>query len=303
MSKVESRTFSGEFRAESDFVITGYAALFNSPSKDLGGFVETIDPTAFARSLAENAPVQFTFNHSQDFILARNSNATLTLSTDSRGLKFRAQLNSKIQSHCDIWEACRSGLYTECSFAFIVAENGQSWSPDGRQRTLLDVDLMDCAIVGTPAYNGTSATARNNNSDAAFVEATRARLATMQADWKRSDRAHDIRMGLIAEGRRADNADDDDPDDPDIPFEKACREHNPPLDFCDADEHFIYGSDPDDISDEQNCLRFEYQIDDEGNVVLDESTRTKTKHELSHSERGRRIMWLKSIARRARGSR
>src|SRR5579863_8217754 len=146
-TRVEKRfvTRATELRAESqgeEFVITGYAALFNSPSKNLGGFVETIAPQAFERTLAEKPVVRFTFNHSLDDVLARTDNGTLALNTDSKGLKFRAQLNPKITRHSDLWEACRSGLYNECSFAFTVHEpGGQSWSPDGTQRTLLDVDL------------------------------------------------------------------------------------------------------------------------------------------------------------------
>ena len=290
MQKIEQRTLSVELRAEPDFVIAGYGALFNSPSKNLGGFVETIAPTAFTRSLAEKAPVQFTFNHSQDFILARNnSNGTLQLTTDAKGLRFRAQLNSKIQSHCDIWEACRSGLYTECSFAFIVAENGQSWSPDGTQRTLLDVDLIDVSLVGTPAYEGTSATARN--ADGAYVEAMRARLGTMNADFERSERAHALRMQLLSEGR----SDDSDLDEED-PFEAACREMD--LDFCDHDDDFIFASDPNDL-DEQNCLRFEYTVNADGTLKIDEDSRTEVKHSLIHSERGRKILFFKRMKRTA----
>jgi hypothetical protein len=103
-------------------------------------------------------------------------------------------------------------------------------------------------------------------------------------------------MRILSEGRADDNADDSDEDDV---FEKACRELDPPLDFCDSDETYVYGSDPDDL-DAQNCLRFEYQIDDEGIVILDESTRTKVRHELLHSERGRKILFFKRIARSAR---
>lgn len=294
MQKIEQRTLSSvELRAEPDFVIAGYGALFNSPSKNLGGFVETIAPTAFTRSLAEKAPVQFTFNHSQDFILARNnSNGTLALSTDAKGLKFRAQLNSKIQSHCDIWEACRSGLYTECSFAFTVAENGQSWSPDGTQRTLLDVDLIDVSLVGSPAYEGTTASARS--ADGGYVETMRARLATMNADFERSERAHALRMQLLSEGR---SDSDSDLDEEDL-FESACRELDPPLDFCDSDDDFVFASDPNDLN-EENCLRFEYTVNADGTLEVDTASRTEVKHSLIHSERGRKILFFKRMKRTA----
>jgi hypothetical protein len=287
--KLEKRTLNVELRTEPDFVITGYAALFDSPSKNLGGFTEVIASTAFTRSLAEKAVVRFTFNHSLDDVLARTDTGQLELSTDSKGLKFRAQLNKKIQRHADIWEACRSKLYDECSFAFTVPDGGDAWSPDGRRRTLLDVDLMDCAIVGVPAYEGTSATARDANGG--YVDAMRARLATMNADFERSEQAHALRMQLLSEGREDSDGDLDDPDDP---FEAACRALG--LDYCDHDDDFIYGSDPDDL-DEQNCLRFSYQVDGEGNLILDDDSRTKVRHELLHTERGRKILFFKRIKR------
>jgi len=290
-SNVEKRTLSVELRAEPDFVIAGYAALFDSPSKNLGGFTEVIAPTAFTRSLAEKAVVRFTFNHSLDDVLARTDSGSLELSTDSKGLKFRAQLNKKIQRHADIWEACRSKLYDECSFAFTVPEGGDAWSPDGRRRTLLDVDLMDCAIVGVPAYEGTTATARNNNSDAAFVEAARARLAAMNADFERSERAHALRMQLLSEGR----SDDSDLDDPDDPFEAACRELN--LDFCDHDDDFIYASDPNDL--DEHCLRFEYTVNADGTLKIDTASRTEVKHSLIHTARGLKILFFKRMKRTA----
>jgi HK97 family phage prohead protease len=293
-ANVEKRNCT-ELRAEPDFVIAGYAALFNSPSKNLGGFIETISSTAFDRALREKQVVRFTFQHSMDDVLARTDNGTLQISTDSKGLKFRAQLNPKIQRHTDIWQACSSQLYNECSFAFLVPEGGDVWSPDGRQRTLLDVDLCDCALVAIPAYEGTTATARNNNSDAAFVEAARARLAAMNTDFERSERAHEIKMRILSEGRADDNIDDSDEDDV---FEKACRTLG--LDFCDSDDDFVFASDPNDLN-EENCLRFSYEIDGEGNVILDESTRTKVRHELLHSERGRKILFFKRIKRSAGG--
>jgi uncharacterized protein len=212
----KSNIFRGELRAESQgdqFQISGYAALFDSPSKNLGDFVETIAPGAFDRALQEKQVVRFTFNHSLDAVLARSDNGTLALTTDSKGLKFKAQLNKNIQQHRDLFEACKSGLYNECSFAFTVPPDGQKWSPDGTQRTLLDVDLLDCSLVATPAYAGTSAAAR---SATAIVgpSALLARLLAMPGDWQRQERAQALGLEIAASERAAraaaaDEAEDD----------------------------------------------------------------------------------------------
>lgn len=214
----KSIVFRGELRAEAQgdkFQIAGYAALFNSPSKNLGGFVETVAPGAFDRALREKQVVRFTFNHSMDAVLARSDNGSLALSTDNKGLRFVAQLNQNIQQHRDIFEACKSGLYNECSFAFTVAPNGQTWSTDGTQRTLTDVDLMDVSLVGVPAYAGTSAAAR---SASASTSDLLARALAMPGDWARQEKAHEITLQLLDEQQRdasaaADVSDVDDEDD------------------------------------------------------------------------------------------
>ncbi len=199
----KSAIVAAELRAESQgdkFQIAGYAALFNSPSKNLGGFVETIAPGAFDRALRENQLVRFTFNHSMDAVLARTDNGSLVLSKDAKGLRFVAQLNPNIQQHRDLFEACRSGLYNECSFAFTAKPTGQTWSADGTQRTLTDVDLADVSLVGVAAYEGTSASAR---SATASTNDLLERVLAMPGDWARQDKvralAAEIQADKIAE--------------------------------------------------------------------------------------------------------
>jgi len=201
-NKIERRSFA-EVRASQgdEFAIVGYAALYNSESKNLGGFREKIAPGAFDRSLASGRDVQFTFNHSQDCVLARVANGTLQLSSDDRGLKFKAKLNRAIQQHRDLYEACRSGLYNECSFAFKVADGGEKW--DGSVRTLTNVELVDCSLVGQPAYNGTSASARSGAiPTTAELKARAARLgvqAFASEDEQRRQKAEQLGKQIAAE--------------------------------------------------------------------------------------------------------
>ena len=206
MSKLEKRFLAtAELRAESEgdeCSIVGYAALFNSPSKNLGGFIEQIAPSAFDRALREKQVVRFTFNHSLDHVLARTDNGSLQLSTDKKGLRFTAQLQPQITAHKDLWEACKAGLYTECSFAFTVPNGGETWSPDGTTRTLLDVDLHDCALVGVPAYSGTSANARA--AETAEVEARKKRLADCLADSERRSKAMAILTQIMSDDSHKD---------------------------------------------------------------------------------------------------
>lgn len=161
--------FVTELRAEGqgdEMAVAGYAALFNHKSQDLGGFKESIAPGAFTRSLKENADVKALFNHDPSMILGRTKNGTLSLAQDERGLKWRAVLDPANSQHKNIYSSIKRGDIDECSFAFTVPTDGDTWAdaPDGSDyfadRTLKDVDLLDVSAVTYPAYLGTNVAAR-----------------------------------------------------------------------------------------------------------------------------------------------
>ena len=59
--------------------------MFNTRSRDLGGFVEVVKPEAVADQWRPD--VVALFNHDSDAVLGRTPK-TLTLTTDTRGLAF-----------------------------------------------------------------------------------------------------------------------------------------------------------------------------------------------------------------------
>jgi len=67
-------------------VIRGYAAVYDSDSQDLGGFVERIAPGAFKEVLETNPDVFGRYNH--DRLLGRTSSGTVRLFHDERGLRY-----------------------------------------------------------------------------------------------------------------------------------------------------------------------------------------------------------------------
>jgi len=139
--------------------IEGYACTWDTTT-DIGSFFERIAPKPF-RSLDTNS-VTFNFNHSDDLLLGR-SGVNLELEQDEVGLRFSCTLNDSSVAQ-DVYKNLKSGILSECSFAFTVNDGGESWStlPDGRMlRVLKDLRLWDCAIVTSAAYPGTSAVARN----------------------------------------------------------------------------------------------------------------------------------------------
>jgi HK97 family phage prohead protease len=155
-----------ELRTEQDAdgkrYFTGYAAVFNSLSQDLGGFKERIKPGAFARAIAEQQEVHHLINHDENFLLGNTAAGTTVLTEDSKGLRFKTLAGSRSYEK-DLLESIDRGDIRTCSFAFSASPEGQSWSEerDGKRkqaiRDLLDVDLFDVSIVGRPAYLETSA--------------------------------------------------------------------------------------------------------------------------------------------------
>lgn len=135
--------------------LTGYASVFDTPSDDLGGFVEIIAPGAFSRALADGADVRLLYNHDPDSVMARTTNGSLELSEDERGLKIWARVDMDDPDVARVIGKVRSGLVDQMSFAFSVDENGDEWTvSDGYpMRTVREVSgLYDVSAVTYPAY-------------------------------------------------------------------------------------------------------------------------------------------------------
>jgi len=161
--KPEVRTNSVDFevRAEGDGMsFTGYASVFNSPSEDLGGFIEYVAPGAFRRSLQSRNEVKLLWNHDAGEPLASLRGGTMQLVEDERGLKVTAQLPNTTRGR-DVAELLRTKVIDSMSFGFNVIKD--SWSADGKTRTLESVRLFEASIVSFAAYPATTATVRSTD--------------------------------------------------------------------------------------------------------------------------------------------
>lgn len=134
-------------------VIRGVAALYNSESRDLGGFVEVLAPGAFDRAMADpNLDVFAKLDHER--VLGRSISGTLELSLTERGLEY--VIHPK-KADADVVEALERGDLRGSSFAFRIAKGGDKWerrSADGvTVRTISDIEFLgDVSVVHTPAY-------------------------------------------------------------------------------------------------------------------------------------------------------
>lgn len=160
MSELERRDTPGhvEVRAADKRTIGGYAAKFNRPSQNLGGFIEVVAPVAFNRSRGNGWPgVMARYNHDDNVLLGTTAAGTLRLSVDEMGLVYEADVP---QARSDVYELVDRRDVWGSSFAFrVIGEDGDEWGLSDQnfpQRTLLSVELVDVAPVNSPAYLDTS---------------------------------------------------------------------------------------------------------------------------------------------------
>jgi len=135
--------------------IVGYASRFGAISEDLGGFTESIAPGAFRDALArDDLDCRLLFNHDPSAILARTG-VNLELREDAAGLRMWARVDTNDFDVNRVTSKMRSGLITQCSFSFLIADDGEDWNMrDGYpHRVVRSVEqLLDVSVVTYPAY-------------------------------------------------------------------------------------------------------------------------------------------------------
>lgn len=141
--------------------VEGYAAVFDKWSHDLGWFKERINRSAF--NDVDMTDVVATFNHNFDNVLARSGSKTLTLSVDSKGLRYSFTAPNTTAGN-DLLENIRNGNVKGSSFMFTVKE--QKWTDksgdeiDEREITQIG-RLIELGPVTMPAYPDTTAAKRS----------------------------------------------------------------------------------------------------------------------------------------------
>lgn len=150
---------------EDKMLIEGYAITFEQPATHQYGdrkFTETIKRGALDKTDMKDVPLRY--NHNDNFmIMARTRNKSLQLIIDDKGLKIEADLLDT-QSNRDLYKSIQEGLIDKMSFAFNVADQGDTWSfgEDETTREVKNIDkLWDVSVVDTPFYDSTSIYARS----------------------------------------------------------------------------------------------------------------------------------------------
>jgi HK97 family phage prohead protease len=168
LNKLETREFEFglELREEGDEMsLTGYAALFNSRSENLGGFTEVIAPGAFARSLKSRNDIKLLWNHDTSAVLGSTRAGTLKLFEDEKGLRVEAILPNTTHGR-DAKELIKRKDVTGFSFGFTIpGRGGDEWNAEGTERTLKSVRLHEVSLTPFPAYTATNGTAQVRGLD------------------------------------------------------------------------------------------------------------------------------------------
>lgn len=122
----------------SDVKLTGYASTFDQ-SYDMGWYEETVDASAFRRTLGQSPDVRFLINH-EGSALARTTTGTLTLDdSDKIGLRAEATVNKNHTRVADLLIEIERGDTNQMSFGFRTLED--SWNQDMTKRRMLALDL------------------------------------------------------------------------------------------------------------------------------------------------------------------
>lgn len=147
--------------------VEGKAVVFNSPSQEQLGFIETIIPTAITQETINNSDIYATLDHDKSRgILARSRYGKGTLKLDLRkdGLYYSFEApNTELGN--ELLEYLSRGEITTSSFCFVVDQNdGDEWYKDDEgkiHRTVKKIyRLYDVSPVFEPAYLNTDCVKR-----------------------------------------------------------------------------------------------------------------------------------------------
>lgn len=150
-----------------EMVVEGYASTFNEPYELYrdGEYVvyEQIDARAFDD--ADMSDVIMQYNH-EGRVFARNSNGTLTLTPDEKGLRIRADLGGT-EIGRQLYEEIKGGYTDKMSFGFRVSEDKRDITETADNitvmRTITKIEkLYDVSAVSIPANDATSISARSS---------------------------------------------------------------------------------------------------------------------------------------------
>ena len=168
--------------AEEKMIVRGYASTFNEPytlfEYDGVKYQEQVDARAFDE--ADMSDVIFQYNH-EGRVFARQSNNTLAVFPDEKGLSIEADLGGT-EIGRGLYEEIKGGYTNKMSFGFRVTEDKWEERENGtiQLRTITKIGkVYDVSAVSIPANDATSISVRNL-SDGVIAKIQAERLAALE---------------------------------------------------------------------------------------------------------------------------
>ena len=173
--------------ADQKMIVRGYASTFNEPYTlfEYEGvkYQEQVDSHAFDE--ADMSDVIFQYNH-EGRVFARQSNNTLSVFPDERGLSIEADLGGT-EIGRGLFEEIKGGYTNKMSFGFRVLDDvwEQTSNKDGdtiQLRTITKIGkVYDVSAVSIPANDATSISVRNL-SDGVIAQIQAERLEALELE-------------------------------------------------------------------------------------------------------------------------
>lgn len=175
---------------EPQYRVEGYATTYDDPytlfEYDGIAYKETVSRDALAG--ADMSDVIFLYNH-EGMVYARQSNGTLQLTSDEKGLHVLADLGSTEDSR-KMFESIKAGLVTQMSWAFTIAD--EEYDEETHTRNITSVrKIYDVSAVSIPANPNTAITESARRSFDGVIEA--------EVEKRRSERERAERIARIKE--------------------------------------------------------------------------------------------------------
>ena len=171
---MELRLLQPEEGQEKNYLVEGYASTYE-PYKMYSyegvDYYERIEPTAFDD--ADLSDVVFRVDH-EGRVYARTSAGSVKVWHDEHGLGQRTDLG-RTQRAKELYADIEAGNYPKMSFAFTVAEDGDSFDRETHTRTISRIaKVFDVSPVSFPANPTTELSVSTRDYFDGVIEAERA---------------------------------------------------------------------------------------------------------------------------------
>jgi uncharacterized protein len=138
--------------ADGTKTLSGYAIVFGVRSQDLGGFQEVVSPGAVTETLSGAPTILLLNNHDSSQVLGNTRSGTLKVNTDSIGVRFNCNLDTRSSYANDLAISVERGDTGGCSFGFRTMKDSYTTENGVLLRTLEAIQIFELSVTSSPAY-------------------------------------------------------------------------------------------------------------------------------------------------------